>query len=258
MANGIWVIAEQRDGKLKKASFEGLKAAKQIKAALGQPITAVVLGSGVEGLAAELGQHGAEAVLVVDGAGLKDYNTDGYVGAVTALIKERQPEVVIGSATPIGLDLFPRVAARVGTGVLQDSIAIRVDGGRVVATRPVYSGKALAEVTIPDASPQMVTIRLNAVGTDAPDAGASASVEKVAPAAGDAKVKLTEIKMGETKKVDLTEADKIVSGGRAMKEAANFKILWDLAAAIGDDCAVGASRAAVDSGYAPHDMQVGQ
>lgn len=260
MANGIWVVAEQRDGKLKKSSFEGLKAAKQVKAALNQPIAAVLMGKGVAGLADELAAHGAESVIVVEHDMLKDYNTDAYAKALTDLIKAKQPEVVIGSATPIGLDLFPRVAARCDTAVMQDCMSFKVEGGVIAARRPVYSGKAHVDVSVPSAKPQMMTIRLNAVGVDAPASGASANVENAAPAlgAGDVKVRLVEVQKGQSEKVDLTEADKIVSGGRAMKDAANFKILWELAEAIGSGTTVGASRAAVDSGYAPHDMQVGQ
>ncbi len=256
MPQGIWVICEQKEGKLKKVSLEMLSKAKQ----MGQEVTAVLLGSGVEGLAANLGQYGADKVLVCDADVLKNYTTDAYTKVVCDVVKEGDPSVLLGPATASGKDFLPKVAARLNTGLASDCIDLTIEDGKLVATRPMYAGKCVVQAVIPDASPQMVSMRPNVLAVAEPDASKTAEVIKKDVNVGDADLKavLKEVVKGASEKVDLTEASIIVSGGRAMKEADNFKILWDLAEALGEGTTVGASRAAVDSGYAPHDMQVGQ
>jgi electron transfer flavoprotein alpha subunit len=172
------------------------------------------------------------------------------------LVKETQPEILLGAATPLGKSCLPSLAAALATGLASDCTDLKIDGGKLVATHPVYSGKALVDIRIPNSKPQMAMIRPNSFGTTTPQAGATAAVEKKAANPGEVKAQTLDVVQGAAGKVDLTEAEVIVSGGRAMKNAENFKILDQLAAVIG--ATVGASRAAVDSGYAPHDMQVGQ
>ena len=256
MPQGIWVIAEQKEGKLKKVSLEMLSKAKE----MGEEVTALLLGSGVEGLAADLGQYGADKVLVFDADVLKDYSTDAYTKVVSDAVKEGDPSVLLGPATASGKDLLPKVAARLDTGLASDCIDLKMDGGKLVATRPIYAGKCVVETVTPDATPQMASIRPNVLAVGDADASKSAEVVKKDVNVSDADMKavLKEVIKGASEKVDLTEAAIIVSGGRAMKEADNFKLLWDLAEALGAGTTVGASRAAVDSGYATHDMQVGQ
>ena len=260
MAKGIWVIAEQRDGKLKKVTLEMLSKAKEMAQASGDEVTALLLGSGVEGLAAGMGPYGADKVLVCDADILKDYTTDAYTKAAADAVQAGEPAILLGAATVMGKDFLPRLAARLGTGLASDCIDLRLEDGKLVATRPMYAGKCVVEATIPDSFPQMASVRPNVLAVGDADEGKQAEVVKqdVSVGDGDLKAVLKEIVKGASEKVDLTEATIIVSGGRAMKEADNFKILWELADALGSGATVGASRAAVDSGYATHDMQVGQ
>ena len=256
MPQGIWVICEQKEGKLKKVSLEMLSKAKE----MGQEVTALLLGSGVEGLAQNLGQYGADKVLLFDAEVLKNYSTDAYTKVVCDAAKEGDPSVLLGAATASGKDFLPKVAARLNTGLASDCIDIKMEDGKLVAIRPMYAGKCVVEAVIPNSSPQMASVRPNVLSVGDADASKSAEVIKkdVNVSDADLKAMLKEIVKGASEKVDLTEATIIVSGGRAMKEADNFKILWDLAEALGEGTTVGASRAAVDSGYATHDMQVGQ
>ncbi len=259
MAN-VLTIAEQREGSLKKVSLEALAVARQLADASGGSVTTVLVGAGVAGLAATLGSYGADKVLVVEDASLQLYTTDGYAAGVSAAISEVKPDIVLAGHTSMGRDLVPRVAARFDAGLATDCTDISLGGdGRMLATRPVYSGKAYEQVAI-SSDPQFATIRPNSYKARDADASRSAAVSAVSVAldASNYGAKVVEVKRSAGAKVDLTEANIIVSGGRAMKAADNFKILWELSDAIGEGCTVGASRAAVDSGFAPHNMQVGQ
>ncbi|MDX1386097.1 MAG: electron transfer flavoprotein subunit alpha/FixB family protein, partial [bacterium] len=181
---------------------------------------------------------------------------EGYTKVLAELAQEINPEILLAAATPLGKSCIPRLAGRLNTGLVSDVVEAKIAGGKRVATPPNYSGKALVDVKIPNSSPQIALIRPNSFGAGAPQEGATAEVEKKSVDAGEPKSKMVDLVKGASDKVDLTEADIIVSGGRAMKNSDNFKILDALADVIG--ASVGASRAAVDSGYAPHDMQVGQ
>jgi len=258
MAKGIWVIAEQKEGKLKKVTLEMLSKARDM--AQGEGVVALLLGSKVEGLAAEMGPYGADQVLVFDADILKDYTTDAYTKVIVDAVKEGGPSILLGAATAAGKDLLPRVAARLNTGLASDCVDLKVENGKLVATRPMYAGKCLVEAVIPEATPQMASVRPNVLAVGSPEASKAAEVVKkpVNVTNADLKAILKEIVKGASERVDLTEASIIVSGGRAMKEKDNFKILWQLADVLGAGTTVGASRAAVDSGYAEHSMQVGQ
>lgn len=258
---GVWILAEVKAGKLKKTAFELLSGSKKIAEELGEELIAVVLGSGVEPLAEELGHYGADKVLVADDEILKDYTTDAYAKVLADLIKEREPSIFLGPASAMGKDLLPRIASRLNTGLASDCIELRLDEKKnLTPKRPVYAGKAHIEVTLSEDRPQMAAIRPNVLSVDEPDTSRKAEVEKVKVDVPPESLKATlkEIVKGASEKVDLTEASIIISGGRAMKDAENFKILWELAEVFGPGTTVGASRAAVDSGYAPQDMQVGQ
>jgi electron transfer flavoprotein alpha subunit len=260
MAKGIWVLAEQKEGKLKKITLEMLTKAKDLAAQSGDEVVALLLGSNVEGLATELGQYGADKVFVFDAEILKNYTVEGYAKVICDEAKTGQPSVLLGGATTAGRDLLPRVAARLETGLASDCIDLRLEGDKVIAVRPMYAGKCVVETEIPQARPQMLSVRPNVLAVGAPVAGKQAEVVKKGVSVTDADLRavIKEVVKGAAETVDLTEANIIVSGGRAMKSAENFKILWDLASALGTGTTVGASRAAVDSGYAGHDMQVGQ
>ena len=258
MAKGIWVIAEQKEGKLKKVTLEMLSKAKDM--AQGEEVSVLLLGSKIEGLAGELGPYGANKVWVFDAEILKDYTTDAYTKVIADAVKEGSPSILLGPATATGKDLLPRVAARLNTGLASDCVDLKLDNGKLVATRPMYAGKCVVETVIPEALPQMASVRPNVLAVGSADASKKAEVVKkpVNVSSADLKAILKEIVKGASERVDLTEASIIVSGGRAMKEKDNFKILWELADVLGPGTTVGASRAAVDSGYAEHSMQVGQ
>jgi electron transfer flavoprotein alpha subunit len=248
----VLVIAEQRDGRLKKSTFELLGAS----AAAGNDTHAVLLGEGISGLANELAHYGAKVVHVADNAGLKFYSAEAYAQVVVALAKSLGAEIVLASHTPTGRDLMPKVAARLNAGLASDCTSLNFSGANVVVRRPVYSGKATAEVEFVGAGTKLVTMRANALGVPKPDTSKTAEVTQVAVSLADLKTKVLEVVKGASARPDVTEAGIVVSGGRSLKNAENFKILEDMADVMG--AAVGASRAAVDAGYRPHRDQVGQ
>jgi electron transfer flavoprotein alpha subunit len=253
----ILVFAEAREGKIRRVALEVLTAARKLSAESGgQPVTAVVVGHGIQD-AASLGPAGADRVLVCDAAHFALYSPDGYAAAVAAACEKVQAGVVLFGASAMGKDLAPRVAARLKAGLATDCTAVRAEAGRLVATRPVLAGKAIAEVAW-EGTPQVASLRPKIFEPAPADASRTAAVEAMpAPVAeGDLKVRTLEVKAATAGKIDLTEAEIIVSGGRGMKGPENYNILEDLADALGG--VVGASRAAVDAGWRPHGDQVGQ
>jgi electron transfer flavoprotein alpha subunit len=256
MASGVLIFAEQRDGKLRKVAYELLNIGKQLADKLGGPLSAVVVGKGVGGLAATLGKFGAQKVYTVDGDLFSLYSTEGYAAAVVAAVKKADCAVFLTGATAMAKDLTPRVAAKLGVGAASDCTKVEVDGGKLIAVRPIYSGKCYVKVEFAGV-PAIAAIRPNSYPAAAEGGGAAETVAVDAGIGADAiKAKVTSVVKSGEGKIELTEAEKIISGGRGMKDKANFKILDDMAAIIG--AAVGASRAAVDSGYAPVEIQVGQ
>ncbi|MDP3937287.1 MAG: electron transfer flavoprotein subunit alpha/FixB family protein [Deltaproteobacteria bacterium] len=254
MANEVLVLAEQREGTLKKISLELLSIGAELAEKTGAELTALVIGNGAEALAKTLGEGGAKKVYVAETAD-KYYNTEFYTQAVVDAVGQSQAAIVLGGATSMGRDLLPRAAARLGTGLGTDCTELRIEDGKLVMRRPVYSGKAYVELTV-TTSPAMASVRPNSYGQASLDSSKSAEVVKLAVKDVTPRATVKETIKTAGDKPDLTEAEIIVSGGRAMKAAENFKILHELADVIG--ATVGASRAAVDSGYAPHSMQVGQ
>lgn len=254
MANEVLVLAEQREGSLKKISLELLSIGAELAEKTGGDLTAVVIGNGVEALAKTLGEGGAKKVYVAEISD-KYYNTEIYTAALADLIKQIEPAIVLAGATSMGRDLMARTAARVGAGLGTDCTELRIEDGKLVMVRPVYSGKAFTEISV-TSTPAMASIRPNSYGQASLDSSKSAEVIKVDVKDVTPRAVVKETLKTAGDKPDLTEAEIIVSGGRAMKAEENFKILNELADVIG--ATVGASRAAVDSGYAPHNMQVGQ
>ncbi len=256
MAN-VLVFAEHQNGKIKKSAFELIGKGADLASQIEGQVEAVLIGSAPASVGQELAQYGARKVYVLEHPALETYNTLAYVKVLADLVKQIQPEIFIASASSAAKDFFPRLAARLDTGLASDSVHLSLDSDhKLVATHPIYSGKALVDVKIPNSKPQMALVRANSLGLGAPAEGVSAELIKIAADPGELRALMKEALKGSSDKVDLTEAEIIVSGGRAMKAAENFKILNELADAVG--ATVGASRAAVDSGYAPHDMQVGQ
>lgn len=256
--SGVWVFAETRDGKVIKVVNEMLNASGEIGAKLGEEVAAVLLGSGVEPLASELAGMGAKKVYLADDSRLEKYVPDAYAKVIVDLVKQNEPSVLLFGNSAVGKDLAPTVAAKLGVGLCSDCTGLEVDGeNRLVFTRPIYAGKALTTVACSD-KPQMATIRPNVLSPGEPQAGAAADVAKaeVALEEADLRTVVREVIKSAGGKVELTEADVIVSGGRGMKGPENYKILEELADVLG--AAVGASRAAVDAGWRDHHDQVGQ
>jgi electron transfer flavoprotein alpha subunit len=246
------VFIEQREGKIRKASLEALSLARRLA---GGPVAAVLPGKGVAALASGLGRYGAGVVCVADREDLALYSTRGYVGAIDAAAKKESPDAVLIAATSMGKDLAPRFAARHDVSVLADLMDLRVENERLVGSRPVYSGKALAEVDCGNAALQVATTRPNVFPAQAADA-ADPRVETLDLAAIAPRARVVKVETSESKELDVSEADIIVSGGRGIKGPENWPLIKDLQEALG--AALGASRAVVDAGWIDHQYQVGQ
>jgi electron transfer flavoprotein alpha subunit len=255
MANNVLVIAEQRDSVLKKVAFEMLGVGAELAAALGGTVEAALLGSGLGDLANLLAQYGATKIYVADDEGLAAYSSEGYTDTLAAFAGKVEPAIILIGATAMGKDLGPRLAARLGVGLASDCTALEIDGGRLLATRPIFAGKALAKVKL-NGDPQMATVRPNVLAAPEPDAGATATVEPVAALTGNIRAMVVDIVGAGEGEIDVAEADIIVSGGRGVGGPAGFAPVRKLAKSLG--AAVGASRAAVDAGWIEHSHQVGQ
>jgi electron transfer flavoprotein alpha subunit len=251
MAQGVFAMTEQRDGELRKVSFEAVSEGRRLADGLGTDLTAVVLGSGVESFTAELKKYGPDKILVADDPALADYTTEAYANALTELIHVSDPVVIIMGASAQGKDLAGRLAARLDAGVAMDCVGIKIDNGIITYTRPMFGGKILADVEI-EGNPQIVAIRPNVMNIN--EVSTNCAVEKPAVQVGEIKTKVVEKKMETADKIELTEADIIVSGGRGT--GGDYAVVEALAKELG--AAVGASRSAVDEGWRPHSDQVGQ
>jgi len=251
MAQGVFAITEQRDGELRKVSFEAVSEGRRVADGLGTELTAVLLGSSVDGLAEELKKYGPDKILVADDAGLAEYTTDAYSNVLAELIQSSDPAVIIMGASAQGKDLAGRLAAKLDAGVAMDCVKIQLENGNLTYTRPMFGGKINADVEI-EGAPQIVAIRPNVMDTT--EAAKDSVIEKPAVQLGEVKTAIVEKKMETDDKVELTEADIIVSGGRGT--GGDYAGIEALADALG--AAVGASRSAVDEGWRPHSDQVGQ
>ena len=259
MSKNVYVVAEQRDGKVMKVSYELIGKARDLADALGQDVVAVLMGSNIADAANDLAKAGADKVIYVDDAMLAEYVTEPYAKALTAVIKANDPEIVIFGASSIGRDLAPRVSARIHTGLTADctKLEINEETKLLEMTRPAFGGNIMATILCADHRPQMATVRPGVMQ-------ALASCDKVGVVekfdveftAADMNVEICEIVKTEKKSVDITEAKILVSGGRGLGSAEGFGQLKDLAAALGGE--VSASRAAVDNGWIDKDRQVGQ
>ena len=268
---GVYVFAQQVDNELSGIAFELLGKAKELAADLSTDVTAVLIGSGIEGLADQLAEYGADKVIVVDDPELKDYRTEPYAHALSSVINEYKPEIVLVGATAIGRDLGPRVSARVATGLTADCTVLEIGDfpinpspgkeqkhNQLLMTRPAFGGNTIATIACPDNRPQMATVRPGVMQKIEPVAGAKAEVIEYNPGfTPDNKyVEILEIVKEVSDVVDIMDAKILVSGGRGMGSKENFQMLQDLADVIGGT--VSCSRAVVDNGWMPKEMQVGQ
>ncbi len=256
MAKGIWIVAEQRDGALRKVSYELASAARKLADQLGEDVGAVLLGGpGVEGLAGQLAKYGVDKVYVAENAAFEPYTTDAHSLAITTVVKAKDPSILLLAASAQGKDLSARLVGKLATGMATDCTDLKIADGKLVAVRPMYAGKCYGEIVV-SGSPQMASLRPN-VFPLAENAKAGA-IEKFDPSLDPAKLqtKVLEVMKETGGSIDVSEANIIVSGGRGMKGPENYGMLEELAGLLKG--AVGASRAAVDAGWRPLKDQVGQ
>lgn len=248
----ILVFTEYQNGNLKRSSQELL----QFAAKTGKPVVALALGTQAGAGAAQAGHHGANEVLLSKDAGFDAYNPELFASTVAEAIQKAGATIVLASASSTGKDLFPRVAAKVGAGVISDGTEITISGDDIKVKKPLYSAKCFATGTFENAPVKIVLMRANQLPVAPADTSKSATVTEHSFTKPSLKTIIKEIVKGTSEKLDLTEANVVVSGGRGLKEAGNFKMLNDLATVLG--ATVGASRAVVDAGWVGHSMQVGQ
>lgn len=250
----VLAFAEQRDAKLKKSSFEVVCAGRRIADELGATFSALVIGHGIQDTARELGRFGAQRVLTIDDPSLEKHSNTAFSKIIAEVATREGATLVIMAASQMGKDLAPRVAVKLGAGLAADCVAAKVEGNDIVATRPVYAGKALIDVRV-KTPVKVLTLRPNVF--TASSRNGTATVESISvklnPEDFGAVVSQTKVASG---RPDVTEADIVVSGGRGMKGPEHFTLIEQLADALG--AGVGASRAVVDAGWRPHDEQVGQ
>ena len=270
---GVFVFAQQVDNVLDGVAFELLGKGKDLAKDLGTDVTAVLIGSGVKGLADQLAEYGADRVIVVDDPELKEYRTEPYAHALASVINEYKPEIMLVGATAIGRDLGPTVSARVQTGLTADCTSLEIGDFPLVATpgkedeqkhnqllmtRPAFGGNTIATIACPDNRPQMATVRPGVMQKIAPIAGAKANVVEYNPGftPNNRYVEILNIVKAVKNTANIMEAKILVSGGRGVGSKENFKLLEDLAEVLGGT--VSCSRAVVENGWLPVDLQVGQ
>lgn len=248
----ILVFAEHTNGKLKRSSIELLQAGFKS----GHEVAAVVFGTHGAEITSVLTQNGASEIHILKDGAFDNYNPELYATNLVSIIGKIQPVIILASASSIGKDLFPRIAARLNTGLASDCVSLNIAGDNVTATKPMYSGKAVATVNFENSPIKIVLMRANQLPVGTIDSVNSSNIIEHSAVTCDLKTLIKEIVKGTSEKLDLTEANIIVSGGRGLKEASGFQMLNDLADVLG--ATVGASRAVVDSGWVGHGMQVGQ
>ena len=268
---GVYVFAQQVDNELSSIAFELIGKGKDLAADLGTEVTAVLIGSDVKGLADELAAYGADKVIVVDDPELKDYRTEPYTHALSSVIETYKPEIVLVGATAIGRDLGPKVSARVKTGLTADCTVLEIGDfplnplpnqeqkhNQLLMTRPAFGGNTIATIACPNTRPQMATVRPGVMQKREKIEGAKAVVEEFNPGftPNNQYVEILKVVKAVNDVADIMDAKILVSGGRGVGSAENFKLLEDLAEVLGGT--VSCSRAVVDSGWKPRDLQVGQ
>lgn len=254
---GILAVVEQRDGALRKISEEVVAAAARLGEKLGGEVHAFIAGgSGTGNAAANLGQFGAAKVFVAENDAFKQSNPDALSAVIADHVKKHGYDAVVFGGSSFGKDVAPRVAAKLDVPLATDATGLDVEGGDVVITRPVYAGRAIAKVAI-EGTPKIVSVRPNIFR--AQPRNAAGTVENVTVGTlAESRTKVREVKAAGGARLDVGEAPVVVSGGRGLKGPENWHLLEGLRDALGQSCALGASRAVVDAGWRPHAEQVGQ
>lgn len=269
---GVYIYAQQVDNKLSDIAFELVGKAKELAADLNTEVTAVLLGSNVKALATELGEYGADKVIVVDNPALETYRTEPYAQALVSVINEYKPEIMLVGATAIGRDLGPTVSARVKTGLTADCTKLEIGDfpinampgqeqkhNQLLMTRPAFGGNTIATIACPDNRPQMATVRPGVMQKLPKEAGRAAEVIEYNPALEENNryVEIMDIVKAVGNVENIMDAKVLVSGGRGVGSAENFEMLRDLASCFKGGM-VSCSRAAVENGWLAQDYQVGQ
>lgn len=256
---GVWVFAEQHKGGISSVSFELLGEGRKLADKRKAKLSAVFIGHGIKDKAKELVAHGADVVYVADDPALKDFNDDSYSAVLTTLATLHKPEIILAGATAIGRSFFPKVAAKLYTGLTADCTALDIDPatGNLHQTRPAFGGNIMATIVTPHHRPQMATVRHKVMKKAGRDASRKGDIVEVKfTTAGNVRTKVIKTVEEVSETVNISEADIIVAGGRGMGSAKNFHLLEELAKTLGG--AVGATRGAVDEGWIPYSHQVGQ
>ncbi len=260
MSKNVFVIAEQRDGELQKVSTELIGKARELADDLGQEVYAILLGENVKAKADVLIHHGADKVIVVDHPLLKEYVTEPYAKSIYTIVERYDPEIVLFGATSIGRDLAPRLAARIHTGLTADCTGLEIDSETRLLrmTRPAFGGNLMATIVCQNFRPQMATVRPGVMTPMENDNDRKGEVimEDVGLTDADMNVKIIEVAKEEKKKLDITEARILVSGGRGLGGPEGFDLLAELAEAMEGE--ISSSRASVDAGWIEKARQVGQ
>ena len=268
---GVFVFAQQVDNKLNGIALELVGKGKDLAKDLGTEVTAVLIGSDVMSLTKELAEYGADRIIVVDDPELKEYRTEPYAHALAEVIKKYKPEIMLVGATAIGRDLGPRVSARIHTGLTADCTQLEIGDfpinpipgreqlhNQLLMTRPAFGGNTIATIACPNFRPQMATVRPGVMQKAERVEGAQAVIEEFNPGfvPNNKYVEILDIVKAVSDVEDIMDAKILVSGGRGVGSAENFKLLDDLAEALGGT--VSCSRAVVDAGWKSKDLQVGQ
>lgn len=256
---GVWVFAEQSDGRIHRTIFELLGCARNLAEQLGQDVSAVLLGHNVEGLVSDLFAYGADKVYLAESESLYRYQTLPYTRVVAELVRSHKPDIFLLGATPTGRDLAPRVAARLDLGLTADCTVLEIDEDNgLLQTRPAFGGNIMATIVSPYARPQAATVRPGVMNALAPDYSRKGELIRAeAPVeAGDLIVRLVETVREAKQSVDFHKAKIIVSGGRGVGGPDGFKVIEDLAGVLGAE--LGGTRVAVEEGWIPYERQIGQ
>ncbi|EQF26468.1 electron transfer flavoFAD-binding domain protein [Clostridioides difficile CD160] len=258
--NGVWVIGEQREGKINPVTIELIGEGRKLADQLGKELAVVIAGYEVEKEVKDLLHYSVDKTYYINDPLLKDFTTDGYAISIAGLIEEKKPEVVLVGATSIGRDIAPRIAGKVGTGLTADCTKLEIDStdNKLLQTRPAFGGNLMATIVCPKNRPQMSTVRPGVMSKAVRTESESGVLEVVTPKLTEKMIRtrLVEMLPQEKKSINLTDARIIVSAGRGLKRAEGFELIKELADKLGAE--IGASRAAVDSGWIEHSHQVGQ
>lgn len=257
MSKNIFVLAEHKQGVVKKVTYELISKASQLVSSFGGEVIGVVVGDELEAELPNLGYYGAQKVYYIHSPLLKNYSTEGYAKVIADFIKEQQPFIFMCGATANGKDLLPRIAAKLDLGMVTDAIDLTLENEKLIIKKPVYSGKAFVKLEC-ESTPKLISVRPNVMSLNQPDTTRTVETIKIEPSinASDVRAQQKEFIASKAGKIELTEAEIIISGGRGMKGPENYEMLEKVASLVG--AAVGASRAAVDAGWREQCDQVGQ